>query len=1480
MRLMRGNPVTACAALALCGAAAPGQTTYTNTITGNVTEVYGVPGNWDPNGIPGFYLTNLTEGVGNSNDVAQVDFRNTANNTTQAPQLDLLGSNYVLASLILTEDTGAGRNSDGNIISTAGPSSLALQGIIYAEGGRTIDLQTNVAIIDWADGNAFRVDTSAGNTLDFGGELQGGDGIRINSNNTLFFRRYGVSYGAGVSNGMIFEGAAGGTKNFWIDASSGDVVHDIPNMVIDTSNDNNQNIDFGRSVGTNTVTVNISNVIFNANVGRFYLGGGSEPDGSESTTVNVRGPVVFGGGLGDSLTNKYIQIDSVYGGVVNFQSNIVQNHDTGTDARLILQGNGVVNILADMTDTNGGLRSLPVRIDGSKGLTVGVDAESRLGTGEIDIRSGSVLRLNYDVFGDANGYPGGSLTNRGGVNGLNDTYLDFGVAQSGFFDPVSGDTNVPLTVTAFNGIAGNLTGARYNSDANPNVLLQTNAIIGENAINKPTFADIGQALWAGIRDAGGTYTNIGLADGTNIFRGVAIGALTPQGNGDLPNTQADPNVDTFLSGFHGTLSAAPGTNLEVLLSGEVLFTARTNGLVASFNADTGVANVRGPGNMILQSRNMGAGGGGVITPLVGDVTNINRVGRAGNISEVNPFGLNDQNQITVDMIGSHALFTNMTLTVTDGQVRLRGADNLGNANNQTNRSTLVIGAGASLRVNDGASSTPTITLNRGKIIFQDDGAFYTGGEGDLANANAAVIAAMGFGPNSMLVLNDSSGNTRDLDSALYNHLLTNMNIVWGDDALRTAIVQTASSFALGEGKRLTGRGNGDFTIWSIQGTNGAEVGLRAAAGVSNVILAPRGGGAFTIQTEVNLTNSLRTTVGAEGTFVSVLDDQTTRTNIAQYGQAQLYGPTNLLNEVHLVAGANLFLGDEPSDVSRVFGDIVVNDSTQIVSALRFNGGDGEVFGDIHMDGTVITNAAGGALAPSLQFYASNTVVRGSVYVGPTNAGTGSSGIDFGADGNDSTTITGDLVIDTPAKRSNAAQEFSRGDLVVSNNIIINASGVDYRAINGTNVSTYHGGSRLLIEADFDTNQTDGIGFHDRLVNGTLAQGSDGIVIRDFGALRMDFVRTNLPAAVDYTIGQKITVDNTGPKYWFGGSGDGRVIEVTPDTNIIYGIPSGGNPTIELTNVWMRDGSFMRLNSANATVRLGITVDGPATNGIATLSDTAGGNVDAFDLLDVRSGTPGVAKVLQIGATNGRLNPDGVSHSLDDMPFTNSLRGVASPDVTLDVFSGRLTVDQANGGDIQGGAIVRAGSSLRIGTSGTGTEALMHISGDGTVLGNLIVSNTLAPGLGVGTLTFTGGATFLPSSVLEFELALGDTTVGGGVNDLLVLGGGTGDLALDGTLNVTNYAGGTPSVGDFWTLIIYEGSLVADDVLELGVMPELGGIGVWQISNTGGSIILEVVIPEPSTWALVLVGLGTVGVLGARRRMGAGARQGPEDGPAG
>ena len=92
-----------------------------------------------------------------------------------------------------------------------------------------------------------------------------------------------------------------------------------------------------------------------------------------------------------------------------------------------------------------------------------------------------------------------------------------------------------------------------------------------------------------------------------------------------------------------------------------------------------------------------------------------------------------------------------------------------------------------------------------------------------------------------------------------------------------------------------------------------------------------------------------------------------------------------------------------------------------------------------------------------------------------------------------------------------------------------------------------------------------------------------------------------------------------------------------------------------------------------------------------------------------------------------------------------------------------------------------------------------LGGTGTINGavNFSAGSFLAPGASPGTLT-TGPLSLSGTTTSQFELTLGNTTAGGGINDLVAV---NGNLTLDGTLTVTE-VGGTLDDSAFYTLFTY------------------------------------------------------------------------------
>lgn len=158
-----------------------------------------------------------------------------------------------------------------------------------------------------------------------------------------------------------------------------------------------------------------------------------------------------------------------------------------------------------------------------------------------------------------------------------------------------------------------------------------------------------------------------------------------------------------------------------------------------------------------------------------------------------------------------------------------------------------------------------------------------------------------------------------------------------------------------------------------------------------------------------------------------------------------------------------------------------------------------------------------------------------------------------------------------------------------------------------------------------------------------------------------------------------------------------------------------------------------------------------------------------------------------------------------------------------------------------------------------------LGGTGTIGGNTSIgAATLAPGQSAGTLTFSSDLALASTTTLAFELEGANTTVGGGINDLGIVGG---TLTLDGTLNVSELTLGSflsANAGDQWRLFDYTTGLT-DNGLTLGLTPTLsGGLGFEIDTGTFGQVNLVVtVVPEPATLALALC--GGLGMWAASRR---------------
>jgi fibronectin-binding autotransporter adhesin len=162
-----------------------------------------------------------------------------------------------------------------------------------------------------------------------------------------------------------------------------------------------------------------------------------------------------------------------------------------------------------------------------------------------------------------------------------------------------------------------------------------------------------------------------------------------------------------------------------------------------------------------------------------------------------------------------------------------------------------------------------------------------------------------------------------------------------------------------------------------------------------------------------------------------------------------------------------------------------------------------------------------------------------------------------------------------------------------------------------------------------------------------------------------------------------------------------------------------------------------------------------------------------------------------------------------------------------------------------------------------------LSGTGTIISNVTSAGTVSPGTSLGTLTISGNLTL--SSTAETVVELGGT-ISGVSYDLISV---TGTVSLDGTLKLSfiNGFATTITASDTFTVLTAPTlSGVFVNVASGSTLGTLGGEGAFSVFYGVGSpfsansVVLTnfTPVPEPSTWALLLLGLAALGLIARRK----------------
>jgi T5SS/PEP-CTERM-associated repeat protein len=212
-------------------------------------------------------------------------------------------------------------------------------------------------------------------------------------------------------------------------------------------------------------------------------------------------------------------------------------------------------------------------------------------------------------------------------------------------------------------------------------------------------------------------------------------------------------------------------------------------------------------------------------------------------------------------------------------------------------------------------------------------------------------------------------------------------------------------------------------------------------------------------------------------------------------------------------------------------------------------------------------------------------------------------------------------------------------------------------------------------------------------------------------------------------------------------------------------------------------------------------------------------------------------------------------------WTSSKNMGIGGDANLPGGSGELEIADSGLVKVAGSATVWETGSVHL-DAGTLQATTINLSGGslggiGTVIGNLNNSGEVSPGNSPGTLKVQGNFSQSIEGLLKFE-------IGSAASDLLQV---TGNATLGGTLHLSLLGGFKPGYGTTYDLLTASKLSGAFDTLEL---PDLGPGRSWQF-NYGADRFTVTAVPEPSTIVLGIVGIGSVVLLGMRRRARAGAK---------
>jgi autotransporter-associated beta strand protein len=441
-----------------------------------------------------------------------------------------------------------------------------------------------------------------------------------------------------------------------------------------------------------------------------------------------------------------------------------------------------------------------------------------------------------------------------------------------------------------------------------------------------------------------------------------------------------------------------------------------------------------------------------------------------------------------------------------------------------------------------------------------------------------------------------------------------------------------------------------------------------------------------------------------------------------------------------------------------------------------------------------------------------------------------------------------------------ANTYTGGTSISSSTVVISSK----NSVFGTNAVTVTGSSTFSDSSDatiannfiFSGGATLTVGGKQKLtINGTLTNsGGNGTLTAN--STGVTTLGGNVYLSETAGTGRTLTLNGTGPLTIsgviadFNGAGTaGSLVKSGTGTLTLSGANTySGNTTISAGTLELGAANVIPdgVGKGNVSVSSGATLD------LNNFSETINGLSGAGTVDTLAAGTPTLTvfeNTAQTSTFSGVIKNSIGGKNPGTLALTKTGDGTLSL-TGANTYSGATTVSA--GTLVVGGSLT---SAITVNTGGT-------LAGNGSTTGAVAINNGfISPGNSVGTFTTTSSLSIATNGVYTFELNSDTSTADKIVaNGISLLSGstitftdlGSTPLALGTTFTILDNTSAGAISGTFANLT--NGQIVAI------------GPNSYQASYFGGTpannLILTAVVPEPSTWAMLVVGAGLL--VGAQR----------------